>query len=143
MVNTKRDAAWHWYLAKVDTPYKWGGNEIRDGGFDCSGLTNGAARKFGVTDRDYRAADLAEMFPKIGTLDLRPGDWLFWKSKTTGAIVHVEAVYAILDGKVYSIGASGGGPWITTLSAAQRADARVKIDVTSTDWAFAVNPWGD
>ena len=142
-IKTPREAAWTWINTKVDSPYKWGGNEIKDGGFDCSGITNGALRKFDLTFDDHTAADLADMFPEARLPHLRPGDLLFWKSKTgSGRVVHVEMVWAIFEGQIYSIGASGGGPDTTTLSAAQRADARVKIH-KAYGWAFARNPYGD
>ena len=140
-IKTPREAAWAWINTKVDSPYKWGGNEIKDGGFDCSGITNGALRKFGITFADHTAATLATMFPSVRKENLRPGDLLFWENKD-GRVVHIEMVWAIFEGKIYSIGASGGGPWTTTLNAAQRADARVKIR-ERTCWAFARNPFGD
>ena len=142
-IKGPREAAWQWVNARVDAPYRWGGNEIKDGGFDCSGLTNGALRVFGITFADHTAAHLAEMFPTIRKQNLRYGDLLFWKSKTTGKISHVEMVWAIFNGNVYSIGASGGGPWVMTLSDAERNNAYVKIRKAPTGWAFAVNPYGD
>lgn len=138
--RTTREAALQWVSLKLDTPYRWGGNEVKDGGFDCSGLQNGALRKFGITHRDHTAADLAEMFPEVDEEDIQPGDLVFWQSGTK--IVHVEMVWFIqpVTGKVYTIGASSGGPWVTTLSAAERADARVKIHERS-GWVKAVNPY--
>ncbi len=140
-IKTPREAAWHWVFAQVNQDYKWGGNEVKDGGFDCSGLTNGALRKFGLTFADHTAADLAGMFPSIRRENLRYGDLLFWENKN-GRVVHVEMVWAIFEGKVYTIGASGGGPWTTTVDAAKRADARVKIRERD-DWTFSRNPFGD
>ena len=142
-IKTPREAAWTWINTKVDSPYKWGGNEVKDGGFDCSGITNGALRKFGLTFADHTAAGMAEMFPSVRKENLRPGDLLFWYSKTgSGKVVHVEMVWAIFEGEIYSIGASGGGSWTTTLDAAQRKDARVKIH-KAAGWDFARNPYGD
>jgi hypothetical protein len=141
-IKTTREAAWHWLDGKQNVPYKWAGNELKDGGYDCSGLYNGALRKFGITDRDHTAADLAEMFPDVPKADIRPADALFWRSKATGKVVHVEAVWAIFGGKVYSIGASGGGPWVTTRSDADRNGAYVQVR-EAIGWTFARNPFKD
>jgi len=142
-IKGPREAAWQWVTGRVDTPYRWAGNEIKDGGYDCSGLTNGALRVFGITFADHTAAELADMFPQVRKQNLRYGDLIFWKSKATGKITHVEMVWAIFNGKLYSIGASGGGPWVTNLTAAERANAFVKIHEAPAGWAFAVNPYGD
>jgi len=139
--NTTREASLHWWLGKLDQDYIWAGNEVADGGFDCSGLINGALRKFGVTSSDLRARDLAARFPVVAPNDLQPGDLLFWLRG--GTINHVEAVYAILDDTVYTIGASGGGSSTTTEAAAKARDARVKVKVAEDNWVKAVNPFGD
>jgi cell wall-associated NlpC family hydrolase len=142
-IENDREAFLLWLSVKVDTPYRWGGNEVKDGGFDCSGLTNGGLRKLGITHQDLRATDLAHKFPRVELQDLEPGDLLFWKNDN-GSVVHVEAVWYInKEGTIYSIGARGGGPWTTTLTAAQRKDARVKVRKAPIGWAWAVNPFGD
>ena len=140
-IKTPREAAWKWVDGRVDAKYRWGGNEIKDGGYDCSGLVNGALRVFGVTFADHTAAQLADMFPNVKKENLRYGDLLFWRN-SNGKVVHVEMVWAIFENKMYSIGASGGGPWVTTLSDAERANAYVKIHIPA-GWAFARNPYGD
>ncbi len=140
-IETKRDAALHWYLGKLDQPYVWSGNEVADGGMDCSGLANGGLRKFEITDRDLRARDLARIFPEVQFHDLRPGDFLFWPSRDGSYIAHVEIVYAKFDDLIWTIGASGGGPDVTTPEEARRRDARVKIRRAPDGWVKAVNPF--
>ena len=94
-------------------------------------------------DRDLTAADLAIRFPTVKPDDIIPGDLLFWRSKTgSGKVVHVEMVWGVIEGAVFTVGASGGGPWIITITDAMRADARVKIERRET-WDFARNPFGD
>jgi len=141
-ITTVREAAWHWLDGKINVEYRWGGNELKDGGFDCSGLTNGVRRKFGLVDRDMTAAEMADDMPAVSIENLREGDFLFWRSKATGKVVHVEAVWAIFNGKIYSVGASGGGPWVTTADDALRNGAYVQVH-EATGWAFARNPYGD
>lgn len=141
VIKTPREAVWQWVNARVDTPYRWGGNEIKDGGFDCSGLPNGGLVVFGITFADHTAAQLADMFPSVQKENLRPGDLLFWRN-SVGKVVHVEMVWAQFEGKLYSIGASGGGPWVMTLTAAERSNAYVKIHIPA-GWSFARNPYGD
>lgn len=140
-IETKREAALYWWLSKNNEPYIWGGNEIADGGLDCSGLANGALRKFGITNEDLRARDLASRFPERLPNDIKPGDLLFWVRGA--AIGHVEIVYAILDGVIYTIGASGGDSTTRTIADAQARDARVKIRQAPDNWVKAVNPFPD
>ena len=140
-VETKRDAALHWWLGKLDQPYIWAGNEVADGGFDCSGLINGALRKFEITDRDLRARDLAQMFPEVAPNDVQAGDLLFWMRGAT--IGHVEAVYAVFAGKIWTIGAAGGGSSTKTPEAAKARDARVKVHRAADNWVKAVNPFAN
>lgn len=142
-IENDREAALFWWNGKVDQPYRWAGNETKDGGYDCSGLMNGALRVLGITDKDLTAADLAQMFPAKPNDSIQPGDLVFWKSKTSDRIVHVEAVwYVQKDGTVLTIGASGGGPWVTTPTAAQKSNAYVKRH-KAVGWVFARNPFGD
>jgi len=142
-IETDREAALFWWNGKVDQPYRWAGNEIKDGGYDCSGLANGPLRMLGITTKDMTAADLARKFPAVSLENLRPGDLMFWENES-GKIVHVEAVWYINKaGRIFSIGASGGGPWVTTLTAAQRSNAYVKRHKVPIGWVFARNPFGD
>lgn len=147
-IESDREAVLRWLTAKIDTPYRWAGNEVKDGGFDCSGLANGALRKFGITSQDMTADALSRRFPVVELENIQPGDLLFWESRDTEAlarrIVHVEVVWYIqASGRVYTIGASGGGPWTTTLSAAEKADARVKVHRAPVGWKRAVDPFGE
>jgi cell wall-associated NlpC family hydrolase len=73
---------------QLDLPYRWGGDGMHEGGFDCSGLTHAAYATAGVTiprtaQTQYNAG------PRIpaGT-PLLPGDLIFY-SNSSGRITHV------------------------------------------------------
>ena len=88
----------------LGTPYAWGGGGTRGPGpgldpdegvigFDCSGLTQYAYGRAGITiPRNSRAQYAA--LPKVSSDDLQPGDLVFWGSDSSdpGSIEHV-AIY--------------------------------------------------
>lgn len=84
-------AAVDFALAKLGTPYKWGGTGA--GGYDCSGLTSSAYRYAGLaiprTSRDQYAR-----LPHVSRRHARTGDLLFWASDVSdpSTIYHV-AIY--------------------------------------------------
>ena len=83
------------------------------------------------------------MFPPVTTL--RRGDWVFWNRKRADGsayIGHVEMVWAVIDGQVFTIGAAGGGSGTTTVAAAAQQNAYVQIHPLTPGWARAVDPWG-
>jgi cell wall-associated NlpC family hydrolase len=105
-------AAVSWALARLGTPYRWGGEG--GGGFDCSGLVQAAFGAAGVA-LPRVAQDQYEAGPHLprGT-PLRPGDLVFFGSSAaavdhvgiavgtaemidaphTGAVVRVEPIWS-------------------------------------------------
>jgi cell wall-associated NlpC family hydrolase len=98
--RTAIDAA----MGYLGLPYAWGGGGTRGPGpgqapdlgvigFDCSGLTQYAYARAGISiPRNSRAQYAA--LPKVSSDDLRPGDLVFWATNPAhpGTIYHV-AIY--------------------------------------------------
>jgi peptidoglycan DL-endopeptidase RipA len=88
-------------MSKLGLPYAWGGGgtngpgpgqapDLGIIGFDCSGLTQYAYARAGISiPRNSRAQYAA--LPKVGSDDLRPGDLVFWATNpgNPGTIHHV------------------------------------------------------
>jgi cell wall-associated NlpC family hydrolase len=87
-------------LAKRGLPYAWGGGGSRGPGpgqdpdegvigFDCSGLTQYAYARAGISIPRNSRAQYASL-PKVGSDELQPGDLVFWGTPATpGGITHV------------------------------------------------------
>lgn len=138
--GNRREIAFEVWLKELGKPYKWGGDNPLTG-FDCSGLVLEGLKAAGVFPRvgDMTAEGLAQKYKRIANPDLRPGCLLFW---IRGAkIGHVEIVYTILEGEVFTIGASGGGSTTVSPEAAVLADAYVKVRPAIKPWVAAVNPF--
>jgi cell wall-associated NlpC family hydrolase len=101
----------------LGTPYAWGGGGTRGPGpgvdpdegvigFDCSGLTQYAYAKAGISIQRNSRAQYASL-PKVSSDDLQAGDLVFWGSggSDPGSIVHV-AIY-LGGGKVIQAPESG------------------------------------
>jgi len=117
------DAAVKYAWAFLGTPYRWGGDDPMDG-FDCSGFVIEILTAIGKLPRGYdtTAAGLFRRFPRAGMG--RPGNLVFWHAASDKQrIVHVEFC---LD-NMLAIGASGGGSKTTTIEAAIRSNAFIKI----------------
>lgn len=138
--TTKRDLALLLAERQLNEPYIWGGDDpLR--GFDCSGLMNEVLKAAGVLPRegDWTAEQLAGKFPRVNEAALKPGCLLFWNRGTK--IGHVEMVYAIIGGTIFTIGASGGGYTTTSPEEAAKQNAFVKVRPAVTNWATAVDPF--
>jgi cell wall-associated NlpC family hydrolase len=98
--QTAIDAA----MAYRGTPYAWGGGGTRGPGpgqdpdlgvtgFDCSGLTQYAYGRAGITiPRNSRAQYSA--LPKVSSSDLRPGDLVFWATDVSSPdTIHHVAIW--------------------------------------------------
>lgn len=127
-------------------PYIWGGDDPILG-FDCSGLVLEGLKAAGVVPRDFDATAhtlLHAVFaskPRLHQpLDLRPGCLLFWEDKT-GKIRHVEIVAAVVNGTVWTIGASGGGSKTPDAAAAAAQNAYVKVRPAAPGWTAGVDPF--
>jgi len=85
------DAAVSWALARLGTPYRWGGEGAS--GFDCSGLVQAAFAAAGV--RLPRVAqDQYDAGPRLPPpVPLQPGDLVFFGTSATG-VDHVGIVVA-------------------------------------------------
>jgi cell wall-associated NlpC family hydrolase len=87
-VNTVIHAA----LAKIGTPYVWGGESDREGGYDCSGLVQYAFAQAGI--RMPRTADIQAFTGwRIPYSQAQPGDLLTWKNDPTFNGVSHIAIY--------------------------------------------------
>jgi cell wall-associated NlpC family hydrolase len=91
-------------MSYLGTPYAWGGGgsngpgpgqdpDLGVIGFDCSGLTQYAYRRAGISIQRNSRAQYASL-PKVSSDDLRPGDLVFWATNPAdpGTIHHV-AIY--------------------------------------------------
>jgi cell wall-associated NlpC family hydrolase len=129
---TERDLAIRLGEHYLGTWYSWGGDDPM-AGFDCSGFVIEVLTACGRLPRGYdstakglynRIASLGGASPKAGA----PGSLVFWSStEDASGIRHVEMIYAIIAGKAFSIGASGGGSRTITKEDAIRDNAFVKI----------------
>jgi cell wall-associated NlpC family hydrolase len=87
-------------MAQRGLPYAWGGGGSRGPGpgqdpdegvigFDCSGLTQYAYARAGISIPRNSRAQYASL-PKVDSDDLEPGDLVFWGTPATpGGITHV------------------------------------------------------
>ena len=137
-ILTRKDVAFFVWERCLLEPYRWGGDDPV-WGYDCSGLViEGlkAADRF-PRDADDTAAGLATRYPEA-TGPVKVGDLLFWGSPK---IIHVEVVWAIVDGRPHTIGASGGGSSTRTAEDAARFNAYVKIRPAREGWIRRVDPF--
>ena len=111
--------------------YQWGGNypEGSSYGLDCSHFTYQVMKKFGLMNSYLVSADQANYVKKISRSELQPGDLIFYKSKSSGKVVHVT----IYLGNNQIIGANGGDSSVTSLAIAKEKNAKVKIQSLDAD----------
>ncbi len=111
--------------------YQWGGNypEGSSYGLDCSHFTYQVFKKFGLMKSYMVSADQANYVTKIKRSELKPGDLVFYKSKSSGKVVHV----AIYIGNGQIIGANGGDSSVTSIAIAKKKNAKVKIQSIDYD----------
>ncbi|MFB7161108.1 NlpC/P60 family protein [Streptomyces sp. NPDC056242] len=74
--------------AQLGQPYVWGGDGAAQGGFDCSGLTQAAYRKAGISIPRVAQAQYAAGLHLSAKSPLAPGDLLFFGS-SPAHITHV------------------------------------------------------
>lgn len=142
-----RELALDVWRAQLNEPYRWGGDDPLQG-FDCSGLVIEGLKSAGILPRegDWSADVLANgVFKDYARLtDVRsftPGSLLFWNRGAPPRIGHVEVVWAVLNGKVFTIGASGGGSAETDLQRAIDDNAYVKIRPAVLGWVACIDPF--
>jgi cell wall-associated NlpC family hydrolase len=125
-------------LAYRGTPYAWGGGGTRGPGpgqdpdlgvigFDCSGLTQYAYARAGISIPRNSRAQYSSL-PKVASSDLRPGDLVFWATDASdpNTIRHV-AIY-LGDDRVVQAPQSGdvvkvSGMWWQGYAGAVRPSA--------------------
>jgi hypothetical protein len=130
--RTRREIALFVAESNLGRWYSWGGDDPNQG-FDCSGLMIEVLSAAGVFPRgdDTTAAGLRQRYQRVS--QPRPGDLLFWGEPPT----HVEMVWVIVDGTVFTIGASGGGSRTRTREDAIRDNAFIKIRPARAGWTAA------
>ena len=138
--NTPRDIALYVWERELGEPYRWAGSNPLVG-FDCSGLVVEGLKSAGVLPRDgdWSAAALAAKWQPVTTF--QPGNLVFYNRGTPPKIGHVEIVYAVINGVVFTIAASGGGSGTTDRQTAINENAYVKIRPIVPGWAKIVNPF--
>ena len=132
----KRDLALWIAFHYLGTPYSWGGDDFT---FDCSGFVIEILKSVGMLPRegDWTAAQLALRWPRSRS---GKGNLVFWENEAE-KIIHVE----MCIGAGLAIGASGGGSQTTSLAAAIRHNAFVKIRPINSRpnvWGF-VDPFAE
>ena len=120
----------------IGTPYLW--DDLYD--FDCSGFVSEILKSIGSLGRkgDWTAHQLADLWQRTRSDD--PGNLVFWRNGG-GRVIHVEMCL----GNGLAIGASGGGSKTTTLAAAIRQNAFIKIRPIHSRpkvWGYT-DPFGD
>lgn len=109
----------------LGTPYRWGGDD--PSGLDCSGLVVELLQAVGLMARgtDATADMLYRKFPVVAAGDVAPGCLVYFGKPER--VTHVELVFAAIEGRVFTIGASGGGSKTLTAQDAWSQNAYVKI----------------
>src|SRR5574338_257786 len=140
---TKRHLALFVWERELGIPYRWAGDDTI-AGFDCSGLVLEGLKSVGMVYKDkYMTAEqLSNSFPAIphGIVP-KEGSLIFFIDQNNH-IYHVEIVYYVIDGEVFTIGASGGGGKTTDIQTAIAQNAYVKIRPRK-HWDYAVDPFSD
>lgn len=118
----KRDFAIAYAKNWLGSWYKWGGDD--PSGMDCSGFMIEILKAVGLfpRKRDATAAGLYTMFKHHAVKHPYRGCLVFWHN-SNGKIIHVE----MLVNTELAIGASGGGSSTTTVEAAIKHNAFIKI----------------
>jgi hypothetical protein len=117
---------WQYYGAW----YTWGADAAgSDSSTDCSGLVQQPLKAIGSLPRgtDETAEALRSRYRVVGEHEAMPGDLVFWLNGSQTAAVHVEMIVERVGIRLFSLGASGGGPHVVDLASAKKADAWVKV----------------
>lgn len=72
----------------IGTPYVWGGESPREGGFDCSGLTQYVFKQVGYS-LNRISKDQSRQGIHVSRANIKPGDLVFYSFKGNGVIDHV------------------------------------------------------
>lgn len=106
----------------LGTPYKWGGNNVLQGGLDCSGFVCELLRTEGIVKdgEDYPAQGLYDKF--LSTPAPKAGDLVFFGASSQ-QITHV----GFMLNELQMVEAGGGGSAVTNLDVAARLGAMIRI----------------
>ncbi len=80
-------------LAQLGVPYRWGGDGLEEGGFDCSGLTHAAYQAAGIQLPRTAQAQYDAGHHLSVDATLAPGDLVFFGSSSAN-VTHVGIVLA-------------------------------------------------
>lgn len=145
-ISDRRSLALQVWGEQLNGPYIWGGDDPVVG-FDCSGLALEGLKAAGIVPRDLdtTAHNLLNVIFKTRirltqASQMRPGCLIFWENGA-GRIRHVEIVMLVLQGTIFTIGASGGGSKTPDAKAAAAQNAYVKIRPAAPGWACAIDPF--
>jgi cell wall-associated NlpC family hydrolase len=110
-------------LSCLWSPYKWGGNNKIEG-FDCSGLAQYLLKVEGLDPPgDQTAQGLYDHFEKNGSINCYSFGSLAFFGKDARNITHV----AFCMDQHRMLEAGGGGPHVTNISEAVKANAFVRV----------------
>lgn len=88
----------------VGKPYVWGGESMKEGGYDCSGLVYAVFKNAGIDLGRTTAEGYRRMSARISANEVLPGDLVFYGKY--GTATHV-AIISEIPGYIYeSIGSS-------------------------------------
>lgn len=82
-----RDTIVQYAKQSINTPYKWGGNDLNTG-VDCSGFVQAIYKKLGY-NLPRLSKDQLKSSKEVSIDNLLPGDLVFYKSKDYDTISHV------------------------------------------------------
>jgi len=140
MYARRVDLASAYILQFVGTWYSWGGDD--PSGFDCSGICIEVLKAVGYFPRkgDATAQGIYDRYKSKVTGTPTEGCFVLY-GKNTMAITHIEYVIAVIDGTVFTVGASGGGSRTKTKDDAIKDNAFIKIRPQRSDVIAYVNPF--
>lgn len=111
--DAKRQTVIDWAKQWVDkASYKWGGESLKEGGFDCSGLVWAAFKQAGVTLPRVSMAQ-ARRGRRVSIDSLQPGDLVAWDHNRDTGADHI-AIY-IGNGQIIEAARTGTKVRIRTL----------------------------
>lgn len=118
----KRARAIEYAWKFVGTAYEWGGEN--PWGMDCSGFVSEVLQGVGILPRGARltAQSLYDRFKLKGSAAPAAGLLVFYGP----SVMEINHVELLIDDE-HTLGASGGGSKVTTLKAADDANAFVKL----------------
>ena len=133
---SQRAAFVAYVIEQMGAPYIWGGKNPETG-IDCSGVVAYAFRKAGGPDwrKTHNTDSLWNDCKEPGMI--QPGTLCLYGGKAADDVSHVMVVISDVGSELVVVGASGGDSTTTSLHAAEKRGARVKVYKTHlyrADW---------